>query len=401
MKRKVNILIPIFIILVLIYVVRSMVGTRIQVETLHRGSMEDMVSTKGLMIKYESVMESKSDGVFEPLAQEGARVSVGQQVAAIYTDAATSELRTRLDKVKKKITQIEENQANLINFSGDVSRLEKKIAEKTAELIEKGRNGEMTEVGEIRLVIEALCEKKAEITGVSTSGGTLAELRAQKAELESQIGTAQQRMVAPSAGVFSTAVDGLESVVTPYNMTELTPVSVEELLEKERGQAEKQESVACKIIKNFRYFIAVNLPADRVGTLKTGDVVSLRLYDLTKELMDAKIFYISPAENNQITVILDCDQHVDSLLKLRYVNLEFIKKRYAGYRVSVKSLRTKDDVTGVYVIRDDMLKFIPVTILYNTQDMVIVDSLDSQTPLRLYDEVVVRAGSYEEGKLIR
>jgi len=46
------------------------------------------------------------------------------------------------------------------------------------------------------------------------------------------------------------------------------------------------------------------------------------------------------------------------------------------------------------------LKFIPVDILYSSQDIAIVDSASKETPLRLYDEVVVRANSYEEGKLL-
>ena len=101
------------------------------------------------------------------------------------------------------------------------------------------------------------------------------------------------------------------------------------------------------------------------------------------------------------TVIVECTRHIDSLLRRRFVNLEFVKHRYSGYRLSVKSLRTKDDVTGVYVRRDDMMKFVPVNILYNTQDIAIVDSADTMNPLRLYDEVIVKADSYEEGKLLR
>ena len=88
-------------------------------------------------------------------------------------------------------------------------------------------------------------------------------------------------------------------------------------------------------------------------------------------------------------------------MRRRFLNLEFVRDQYSGYRVSVKALRTKDGVTGVYVRREDMLRFIPVTILYNTHDAAIVDSADKERPLRLYDEVVVRADSYEEGKLLR
>lgn len=400
MKHKINILIPIFVLLVLVYAVRSVAGTRIKVETLRRGSMEDMISTKGVMIKYESVISPETDGAFEALVQEGAKVSAGQEVAAVYAGTVDTDLRSRLEQVTRKIAQIEKNQADLITFSGDISKLEQKITEQTAELIEKTQQGDLSSINSIQFVLEALCEKKAQISGDTQSSGVLDELRQQKADLEGQIGNAHRRLRAPVAGEFTSAVDGFEQIITPYNMTELTPSKIDSLLEQEHSTG-ADEKAACKIMQNFRYFIAVNLPADRVSTLREGNSVKLRFYDLSSELIQAEIFYITPEEEGYKTVILESDRYLESLLKRRFVNLDFVKSRHEGYRVSVKALHTKDDVTGVYVRRDDVLKFIPITILHNTQDTAIIDSADEGLPLRLYDEVVISASSYEEGKLLR
>lgn len=401
MKNKINILIPIFVILVLIYAVRSLVGTRVQVETLRQGSMEDMVSTKGIVVKYETVLKPTAEGMFEPLAQEGERVSLGQEVAAIYSGDVDTDLRSRLEQVKKKIAQLESNQTNLLSFSGDISRLEQKIAEQTALVIENSQAGNLAAVNETQFIIEALCQKKAQIAGDTTTGGTLEELKSQKADLENQIGAAHNRMVAPISGEFTSTVDGYEELITPDNMTGLTPAQVEEFLAQDRGQEAKEDAAACKIMRNFRYFIVLTLPADRVGSLRAGDRANLRFYDLSGDLVSGTVFFVSGENEGAHTVILECNRHVESLLKRRFVNLEFIKKRFSGYRLSVKSLRTKDDVTGVYVRRDEMMKFVPVNILYNTQDIAIVDSADANNPLRLYDEVVVSASSYEEGTLLR
>lgn len=399
MKHKINILIPIFVLLVLIYTVRAFAGTRIQAETLRRGSMEDMVSTKGVVIKYETVMRTEN-GTIEPLVQEGERVGAGQEVAAVYTGSVDPQLRARLEQVNKKIVQIEKNQSNLSSFSGDVTRLEQTITEKTAELVAESRAGDLDAAAETQLVLEALCAKKAQLAG-DTSDGVLEELRAQKSQLEGQIGTAQRRLYANAVGVFSAAADGLEEVVTPYSMTELTPTALDGLLERDGGREAVSDGSACKIIQNFRYFIAVNLPAERLTGVQIDGSVNLRFYDLSSDLIPATVQYISPEEDGRKTVILTITRYVDSLLKRRYVNLEFVKHRYEGYRVSVRALRTKDDITGVYVRRDDVPKFIPVNVLYNTQDVAIIQSADEKLPLRLYDEVIVNAGQIEEGKLLR
>ncbi|MBE7048865.1 MAG: hypothetical protein E7393_05805 [Ruminococcaceae bacterium] len=400
MKHKINILIPIFALLVLMYAVRSFAGTRVQTETLRRSSMEDLFSTKGVIIKYESVIEPGGTGGLEPISQEGARVATGQEIAVVYTGSVDTELQNQLEQVNKKIVQVEKNQANLFTFTGDVSRLEQKITEQIAALVKSSLAGDMASVSEIQFVIESLCEKKAQIAEGNTPQNLLTELQAQKNKLEAQIGYAGRKLAAPRAGLFSTAVDGLEDILTPYNMTELTPNAVDKLLE-QSVRKEAGEISACKIIDNFRYFVAVNLPADRLDTLKIDEAVHLRFYDLSGDLIPATVHYISPEENEYKTVIVEANQHLETLLKKRFVNLEFVRNRYAGYRISVKSLRSKDDVPGVYVRREDMLRFIPVTILYNTQDAAIVESADESIPLRLYDEVVVSASSYEEGKLLQ
>ena len=77
MKNKINILIPIFIVLVLIYVIRSVAGPRVQVEVLLEGSMEDVVNTKAVLIKNETLLNPTVDGVSEPLVSDGTRVAAG------------------------------------------------------------------------------------------------------------------------------------------------------------------------------------------------------------------------------------------------------------------------------------------------------------------------------------
>ena len=401
MKNKINILIPVFIVLVLIYVVRSVAGTRVQVEVLLEGGMEDVVNTKAVLIKHETVLNPTIDGVSEPLVSDGARVALGQAVAAVYSETVDPELRNRLEQVKKKLALLDAEQANLLSYTGDASHLEKKISEQTAKMIEKSRAGDMTAVSELQFIIEVLCEKKAQLSGNTTGGGTLEALTAEKEQLENQIGTAHHQIAAPVAGEFTTTIDGFEGELTPEQMTNLTPSALQSFLDKDRGQEVKAEADACKIVNNFCYHVALNLPSDKVNTLRVGNTARLRLYELSGNLLSGKIIYISAEEEGMQTVILECNQYIQSLLKRRFINVEFVKNRYEGYRVSVKSLHTKDGVTGVYVRRDDVLKFIPVTILYNSQDIAIVDSANAETPLRLYDEVVVSASSYEEGKLLR
>ena len=85
----------------------------------------------------------------------------------------------------------------------------------------------------------------------------------------------------------------------------------------------------------------------------------------------------------------------------RIANVEVIKSKYSGFKLSVNAIKTLNDENGVYAVREGSMRFIPTEIIYNTEDTVIVKSKDSENPLKLYDEIVIKADSYEEGKTVR
>ena len=205
--------------------------------------------------------------------------------------------------------------------------------------------------------------------------------------------------------MFSATVDGLEKLITPYNMEELVPSGLEELIAYDKKMVKERKSTdevqACKVIDNFRYFVAVNMPASQLAGVKKGDELTLRFNELSTNPINATVFSVSAEENGQNTVVLEGTRYLDSLLEKRTVNVDVIKKQYKGYRVGVKSIRTVDGVVGVFVKRDSIMRFIPANILYNTQEFAIIESADKEKPLKLYDEVIVNASSFEDGKLMK
>lgn len=395
----------IFLLLILIYFFRGLFGSRVQYEVLREGTMEEMLSVKGLVIKYETLYETGSGGTVEAKVAGGSRVSKGMLLANIYSGAVDSEVMAKLDRVNKKIETIRESREEGLSFSGDVSKLDSEISSKVNAIIENGQKKKMSKVSELKTALSTLAERRATVSGQQSAGAnTLEELEQTRQSLLGQVGTVQKKLISNSSGVFVPYRDGLESLITPYNMDVLTSDKLEELLETERklrsGSKEDASVFACKVVDNFRYFVAFHAASSKLGDLKRGDSVLLRFNELSTESVSAEVYSVNAEENGQSTVICECNRFLDSLLEKRTVSMDFIRHRYKGYRVSVEALRTRDGVVGVYAKRDGVMRFLPVNILYNTQEIAIVSSADETKPLKLYDEIVVKAERFEEGAFV-
>ncbi len=405
MKNKWYVPVMIFLLLVLAYFFRGIFGGRVQYEVLREGTMEEMVSTKALVIKYETLYETGSGGTVEAKVAGGARVSKGMTLANVYSGTVDSEVMAKLDRVNKKIETVKASREEGLSFSGDVSKLDSEISSKVNAIIENGQKKRMSKVSELKTSLSTLAERRAAVSGQQSAGAnTLEELEQMRQSLLGQIGTVEKKITSSSAGIFVPYTDGLEALITPYNMDALSPEKLNELLDTERKMSStKRDSTsvfACKVVDNFRYFVALNIASSKAADLKKGDSVLLRFSELSADTVSAEVYAVSAEENGQIAVICECNRFLDSLLEKRAVTMDFIRHRYKGYRVSVEALRTQDGVVGVFVKRDGVMRFLPVNVLYNTQDIAIVSSADEKKPLKLYDEVIVQAEHFEEGAFV-
>lgn len=405
MKKKSTILIIVFILLAVIYIIRGILSDRVIKESLYRGTIEDSINTKGLVIKNEKLYSPKVKGVLDSQFSSGDRVAAGSLVAVIYKGSVDPDVKNRLEQVNRKIAILETNQAKNATFSNDISKLEHEISSNVDEIIKAGYNKNMEKITAIKYTISALAEHKAAIEGnTKAKSQTLESLRQTKADLETQIGVAQSSIYAENAGVFSSYIDGLEDLITPKNMKELTVSKFNELYnfdeENVKNSTEKNDTYACKIIDNFVYYISFIADSEKLAKVKVGDSAKIRFYDISANSVQTKVSHISKPENGKCVVILECNTFHEGLLEKRFVNIDFIKKSYSGFRVNVDALRTKDNANGIYVLREKILTFIPVNVLYNSGEVLIVDSADKNNPLKLYDEVVINASEFREGQMI-
>lgn len=402
MKSKWNIFIWIFAVLVLVNVVRGFFSEMVVTESVRQGSLEKGFSARGVVVKYETLYSSPSDGVTEPYVSEGNRVGKGDKIVDVYSGNVDQTVISKLARVNERIEVINENKLGNSTFTNDAAKIESELSACIDRIITAGYNKKIDEVASLKHRAAVLSDRKAVISGTKDSAdNTIEQLNAEKANLEAQINAVKHSIYSVSSGIFSHYLDGFEEVITPYNMNDFSPEDIDGIINSALKEKKYESAYVCKVADNFRYFIAVPAKAEEAEGIKEGDRVTLTFRELSNSSLTAVVHSVSEVSGERTVVIFELNRYVDSLILKRCVNVDVVKAKYSGFKISLNAIKTLNDTNGVYAVREGSMRFVPVEIVYNTEDTVIVKSADEKNPLKLYDEIVIKADTYEEGKTVR
>ncbi len=408
MKNKWMIPVVLFVVLVIAYIIRGFIGTRINVEMLQTDKIEEAATCSGVLIKNEKVNTVSVNGIAEILAKNGQRVSKGELLATFYsgTEEAVGEgIISELADINKRIEAIKAGHSGDAIFINDVAKIESEIANDVDKIISLVSNRNTEEISKYKYHISTLADQKAVAKGEKEGyANELARLQAEKSTLESKLGSLQKVIQSDMPGIFIEGKDGFEDTLTVASIETLTPDVIKETVSQEKNdkvETVEEGTYIYKITDNYSYYIAVNIDEALAKDLNTGDSVNLRFTDFATGNCPAVVKYISEKDKNgTVTVVSECNTHVEGLLEKRVVNVDFVKKSVSGYKVSIDNLHTVDNAVGLFIKRGAVMKFIPVTIIYSTDEEAVVTYASSEKPLKAYDEVVTSAPEFVDGKVI-
>ncbi len=405
MKNKWMIPVVLFIVLVVCYIVRGAFQTRVMVEMLQMDKIEQSSSGLGILIKDEMVHTFDVGGLAEVAVKNGQRVSNRQLIATLYSGTADETVKVQLAEVNKKIHAMQSSNSGNGVFINDATKIESELAAYVDDVIEKAAKRDLESVSEYKYRISTLADQKAVAKGEKENfSDDLVKLQAQKSILEAKLGKIERVITASSPGLFIEGSDGFEDALKPEGISSLEPSAVNEVIRQHKnGEIPKPDvnTYTYKIVDNYSYYVAVNVEEAISGDVTVGDSVKVRFSDFTDQDCPAVVRHVSEINEKGIrTVVVECDIEIDGLLSKRVVNVDFVKKSVSGYKVKVEYLHTVDNAVGLFVKRGAVMKFIPVNIIYSTEEEAIVSSAVDGKPIKFYDEVVTAAPEYYDGRVI-
>ena len=208
---------------------------------------------------------------------------------------------------------------------------------------------------------------------------------------------------ANQAGIVSMTLDGYESKFSSKNIDEIKPSDFKALEVKKTVISADQELEVgqgmFKIIENQNWYIITRIENEKLDKLKKGDKVSINI-NKSEEKKDATVYKIGRSKED-VFLILEMDKYLHDFYKERYVDLKITKDVYSGLKVPQNSIIEKDGTKGVF-IKDisGVVKFRPVNIMKKTKNTTLVEPVDGQTPLKLFDEVFTDGKKVKEGQLV-
>lgn len=387
-------------------------GDRLETTIVRSGSEEDMISATGYIFREQTVINAPSDGYLYCEANEDERVSLGEAVMYIYKNEINVSANNELKAIDEKISELSEGLRSSDVFSSDTAKIEQTIAQSLRKVPKLGAKGEMDSIAMILDSVNNLIEKRRIISGeiVATDRDKeIAELKAQKAQLEQKYSIERTVVHAPKTGAFTSRIDGLEDKLSLAALENISKAYFKEL-DKLYTEAKTSEKVVAgepigKVVNNFTWSIAAQVPKDLAEGLKVGSALDIRFSDIGVETVSGVVTKITPEESGKVIVVVKSNKYVDMIYSMSRAKVEFVKHSYEGFRIPAKSLRMLEGQMGVYVIRSNKARFIPVELMYNGKDWVVVEEQmeTAETPkvLKLYDELIIDGQDIYEGKVVR
>lgn len=341
----------------------------IKTYTVTEGTIHERVSTEALVIKKETIVNSPADGKLQILVKPGERVRVGTPLFMVITDSKQKE------NYEKQISELQANirdMQNTLNSSVSLNALNKSIDDATKKLKDAIAEGQFDKVKALKNELARLAdERQKQIQAGRTNIKTLEK---SVDELKKKLSSIELLVNAPESGIVSFNIDGLEEVLTPDDMKDLSAVQLQSIdnltVTRELPVTAVINRPVLKIMDNFAWYLASDIKNSELKVGKNYDIV-IKQSDMSEKIR-AKLVDIH--DNNSVGVFL-VEKDIPEMMKFRKVNLEIITETATGNMIPVSGIVNVDGNEGVYLLEGGSRVFRAIKVISSDGSYAIVDGL--------------------------
>lgn len=371
----------------------------------------DSATVEGLVVREARVLPAQP-GILEITRAEGEKVGTGQEIALVYRDSQAQANQVQIEELEMEIELLE----YAIDQGGDLdsaARLDEDILQAVVGLRASYALGDCTQLRDQVMNVKSSVLKRGYTYGEGLTPADLtARLRQLKEELTvltRQSARATTRVTAPEPGVFSSLVDGYESLLTPDTVLQLTPSALQELIDNPAGE---ESGALGKLLTSNTWYFAANLPKQSAERLTEGKTATLRFSGELNREVEMTVEQIGPTEQNKTLVVFSSSRYLILTTLLRCQTVELIFDRWSGLRIPKQALHLEevtrtDDKTGepvsvqilaVYALVNGHAELREVEIVHEGEDYYVVRSVGTGPKvLRAEDTIITEATGLQDG----
>lgn len=388
---------------------------------------ENAVTVSGYVVREEEALSGGGELIYCQRA-EGERVPVGGTVAQIYSDAQSLARADDLRALEEQMQQLTYAR-NLTAGAQTTLRLDEDVSQRLIAMRSAMAAGDLTEADEAGFALRTSLLRRSYAAGDGASlDSAIASLQAQIDQLAAQGDAGTTRISAQRGGLFSSLVDGYESVLTPERIQDMTVADYEAIA------PSGQTGGVGKLIYGDQWYYIALMDSEDIAHMAIGDTVKLRFQKGLDRDLEMKVSAVSPAQDGRQVVTFTSRQYISLTTLLRHQSAQVIFSSYTGIRVPRSAVRIVSEpvtdeegnpvldedgmqqvqrTTGVYCLWGNTAKFKPVDILWQEEEYLL--AVPSQSGLERYtsastresrrlragDEVITTAVELYDGKVIQ
>lgn len=347
-KGSIFIIIGIVLAAAVFYGVRY-VRTPIDTQEIRVAKREESFSGQAYIIRNESVYPAPAAGTVYHYTGEGARVGKNSLVSAVYNGQVNEETLQELNNIDKKIQQVENDKTKNELYVSDASTNENRLENIRKEIVDAAFKNDISKMQEYKDRINQIQSGEA-----VSDENTLAMLKQERIEIESRIGQTKQDVYSQISGIFSTAIDGLEQVLTPETIMDYTTEDFRKIPEPRVSNTPKSMANAgeniCKVADNHVWYVMVLVDKKDLANVKTDTAAEIRFEKIPGVQTAVNVVHIAEEpEGDQAVVVFKSERYSEGVFSIRKSDAQIILKSYEGFEIPVHSIRVKDGQTGVMV----------------------------------------------------
>ncbi len=347
MKKRYTI---ISVAIILIMAIGAMFYTNPKVVTIPAevATVEDKVSSLGFIVRDETMYYATTDGTPYYDAAEGERIPKDSRVAVIFEGDVNSDSIKQLSVIDTKLTRAKKAETEGLVHKSDTGSVENDIMNQVNDIYSYAEENNVRNVSMAHNAINAF-----RTTGEYSLDSETASLEDEKWQAIQNIGNGRKEIYTDLSGVFSTYLDGLESVLTPSRIEQYNPEYIRQLSDTQQEETSKTDvktgDPICKVMNNHVWYTLIPLSGDEAKKCEKGSVVTLRFKNMANSEIDGTIDYISDADSNgDKLVMIKCSTYIESVFSYRRADVDVIFKSYTGYKVPVNAVRIDGNKKFVY-----------------------------------------------------
>ncbi|MDD4688961.1 MAG: HlyD family efflux transporter periplasmic adaptor subunit [Eubacteriales bacterium] len=362
------------------------------------GSIENVISTSGYVIREEYVLNSPADGTLSCLVGEGERVSKNSIVAGIYTGIEDEETQLKLNSINERLLAYGEGISSEQYKADETFSVEYQTRTTINNIVAATQKTDMERVLEEKQQLVRVLDRYKS----SDEETTYASLVREKQEIESSLNAVSSQITTPVSGVFSTQIDGFESFFDTTDISKITADILDKAdkisIKKNNSKAIQDKPVA-KIFDNFEWYYAAQLDANQAMDLRINSTVKIRFSDISNDLLPATVCALNKTADGRTVMVISCNRYEDMIYRLRRAETEIVLGTYSGLKLPKAAIHMdEENRTGVYVLRDGVMLFKQVEVLYAGDTSIIIKESTSSSGVMLYDEVIVSGRNLQDGR---